>query len=155
MPKKSHHSNRSDPQINRLKEKLARALADYQNLEKRFRQESAEVVKFANLELLRNLIDFKDNLERAVTTLKDQGLALVLDQFNQILTRAQVREIKALNQTFDPKLMEAEEVVAGDKDKVVAVVRKGYLLHDRLLRPAKVKVGSGQQPTNQQSTTNN
>ncbi len=146
MSKTTKKSKQDNHQVKQLKEKLARALADYQNLEKRFQQESASIIKFSNRELLRKLLEFKDNLERAAQALKDQGLDLIVAQLNQLLAEEQVQEIKALGQSFDPTLMEAEEVVAGDKNKVIAVIRKGYLLHDRVLRPAKVKVGSGQQP---------
>ncbi len=146
MSKTTKKSKQDNHQVEQLKEKLARALADYQNLEKRFQQESASIIKFSNRELLRKLLEFKDNLERAAQALKDQGLDLIVAQLNQLLAEEQVQEIKALGQSFDPTLMEAEEVVAGDKNKVIAVIRKGYLLHDRVLRPAKVKVGSGQQP---------
>ncbi len=144
-------SQSNQHQVQQLKEKLARALADYQNLEKRFRQESTEIIKFSNRQLLTKLLDFKDNLERAASVIQDKGLDLVLEQLNQLLTQEHVQEISALNQPFDPNLMEAEEVVEGEKDKVIAVVRKGYLLHGRLLRPAKVKVGSGYQKTKNKS----
>ncbi len=128
-----------------LEQKLARALADYQNLEKRFHQESTQIIKFANRELLRKLLDLRDNLERAAQSIQDQGINLVLAQLDKILEEEKVKEISALHQEFDPNLMEAEEVVAGEANRVVAVTRKGYLHHDRLLRPAKVKVGSGQE----------
>ena len=141
---KSDHQS-STSRLAELEQKLARALADYHNLEKRFNQESAQIIKFANRELLRKLLDLRDNLERAAQSIQDQGVNLVLAQLDKILEEEKVKEIVALHQEFDPNLMEAEEVVAGKANQVVAVTRKGYLHHDRLLRPAKVKVGSGQE----------
>ncbi len=135
-----------------LEAQLKRALADYQNLEKRFAKESKEVIKFANAALLTKLLDLKDNLERAVSALQDKGLNLVLAQLEKILKEEGVVEIKALAQKFNPATMEAESLVKGQKDIVVSVVRKGYLLHDRVLRPAKVQVGSGHESKKSKKT---
>lgn len=135
---------KNDTKTNNLENQLKRALADYQNLEKRFEKESQGIVKFANSVLLVRILELKDNLERAVLTIKDEGLDLVLEEFEKILKDEMVAEIDAKGQEFDPNTMEAEEIVPGKKNTVQEVIIKGYTIHDRILRPATVKVGSGQ-----------
>lgn len=134
-------TSKLEPSVEELTSKLARALADYSNLEKRFAKESAHVIKFANASLLEELLSVKDNLERASASIKDEGITLVLNELERILKDQGVVEIS--DEIFDPNLMECEEVVPGEKDKVTEIIQKGYKLHDQLLRRAKVKVGSG------------
>lgn len=126
-----------------LEQKLQRALADYQNLEKRFSKESSHVIRFANKSLITRILDINDNLERANITIKDSGLDMVLSQIDKLLVEEMVSEISAKGKEFDPKLMEAEDTVKGTKNKVIEVVQKGYTLSDKVLRPAKVLVGGG------------
>lgn len=126
-----------------LEQKLQRALADYQNLEKRFRKESSQVIKFANKSLLSQILEIKDNLERAKISIKDPGLNMVISQIDKLLTEEMVKEINAKGKNFDPTTMEADNTVKGTKNKVIKVVQKGYMLSDRVLRPARVLVGGG------------
>lgn len=123
------------------KEKYLRALADYQNLEKRVRKELLDFKKRANQELILRLLDIFDSLEKAEVFIKDEGLKLVRAKFNQILIEAGVEEIEVLNKKFDPNLAECVEVVRGKKDnQVVEVLQKGYKLNDQVIRVARVKV---------------
>lgn len=123
------------------KEKYLRALADYQNLEKRVRNELLDFKKRANQELILRLLDIFDSLEKAEVFIKDEGLKLVRAKFNQILIEADVEEIEVLNKKFDPNLAECVEVVRGKKDNQVAeVLQKGYKLNDQVIRVARVKV---------------
>lgn len=124
-----------------LEKKWKRALADYANLEKRIGKEQEDFVKFSNARLLANLLSVGDDLERCCQHLKDQGLTIICDKFVKIIKEEGVEEIPALGKNFDPALMEATETVEGPKGKVMEVVLKGYRLGDKLLRPAKVKVG--------------
>lgn len=129
--------------IGSLESRLARALADYENLEKRFGRESSAVVKFANASLIEKLLTVRDHLEMASAHLKDASLTMILSQFDKVLMEEDVKEIDASGD-FDPAKMECQEQTAGEMNKVVRVVQKGYILHDRVLRPARVVVGSGQ-----------
>ncbi len=133
---------KTDPQISILQDKLARALADYQNLEKRYSSESASVIKFANSNLLSRLLEVRDHLGLASLT-GDPSLKIILSTFDKVLIDEGVVEVKAEG-TFDPHTMECQETAPGTKDQVVRVVRPGYMLHDRGLRPARVVVGSGE-----------
>jgi len=125
-----------------LEEKYKRALADYQNLQKRAGKEKEEFIKFANARLLDKLLPILDGLEECCYHLKEKGLGLILDQFKKVLASEGLEEIKAEGEKFDPDRMDAIQMVKGEKNQVVQVVLKGYRL-DKVLRPAKVKVGMG------------
>lgn len=127
-----------------LELKWKRALADYANLEKRINQEKEVFVRFCNARLLENLLSVLDDFERAEKHLKDQGLSLAVNKFKEVLQKENLEEIKAQGEEFNPELMEATEMVAGPKNRVVEVVNKGYLLNNKVLRVAKVKVGGHQ-----------
>lgn len=129
--------------IEELENNWKRALADYQNLEKRTVQEREKFVKWANATLIDKLLGVLDTLEKAVDHLKDKGLKLALDQFRIVLESEGLKEVKAVAEEFNPETMNAVEMVKGNKNKVIEVVLKGYMLNDKILRPAKVKVGRG------------
>ena len=131
-----------ESRISLLESKLARALADYANLEKRFEKDSSSVVKFANANLLEKLLDVRDHLEAATSHFKDQSVGMILAELDKILVEEGVVEIKT-DGVFDPTVMECHESAAGEKDKIVSVSRRGYTLAGRLLRPARVIVGNG------------
>lgn len=130
-------------QLENLENRLKRAVADYQNLEKRFEKESSAVVRFANLSLIQRLLEVYDNLERAAASVKDQGVDMIARQFFTVLQEEGVQKLNPVGVDFDANTMECVEIVSGDKDKVIDVVTQGYILNDRVIRPAKVKVGSG------------
>lgn len=145
---KTTKSDPHDAQITRLgsdlaalKDRLARALADYQNLEKRFSSESSSVVKFANTNLLTRLLEVRDHLGLASLT-GDPSLKIILSTFDKVLVDEGVVEIKTEG-AFDPHTMECQETAHGIKDQIIRVIRPGYMLHDRVLRPARVVVGNG------------
>jgi len=127
----------------KLENQLKRAVADYQNLKKRFDSEKLDYVKFANAVLLDKFLSVFDDLERAQIHLKDAGLNLVVTNFKNLLDSEGVAEIKVKGLAFDPTTMDCAELSAGPKDQVVKVIVKGYTLNGKVLRPARVKVGSG------------
>ncbi|PIP52346.1 nucleotide exchange factor GrpE [Candidatus Beckwithbacteria bacterium CG23_combo_of_CG06-09_8_20_14_all_47_9] len=124
-------------------DQLKRALADYQNLTKRVEAERLEFVKYVLEQFLAKLLPVVDALEAASTHLKDQGLGLALQQLKTVLAEEGVKKMSLINQPFDPKTAECVEIIPGKKDQVVSVTQKGYLLNDKVLRPARVKVGKG------------
>ncbi len=128
-------------QIEEFKNKYLRALADYQNLEKRVNNERFELMKMANKNLLIKILPFLDNLEKAEIFIKDEGLKISKENFLQILKEVGLEEINLLNKDFDPNLAEAIDIVPGIKDnKVVEILRKGYKFEDKIIRVAQVKV---------------
>lgn len=139
--------------INQLESSLARALADYANLERRFSEQSSAVVKFANANLITKLLDIRDHLSMASSQLKDQSISMILNSFDKLLVDEGVTEVKT-DGLFDPTSMECQEQSDGPKDKVIQVIRPGYRLHDRVLRTARVIVGSGSTKSGQGAKTN-
>lgn len=131
-----------------LENKFKRALADYQNLEKRVTQERSDWIKTANKGLLARLLPVLDTLMMASTHVEDQGLKLSIQQFQDGLKAEGVERIETVGKSFDPRLMECTETVmidpsgemGVDEDKVIEEVRPGYTLYGNVLRPAQVKV---------------
>ena len=126
-----------------IKNQLKRALADYQNLKRRVEKDKYEYVKFATSAIIDKLLSVLDDLEKASKHLKDQGLKLAINQFKSILELEGVKEIKNLNKQFDPQTSDCVELVKGEKNKIIEIIKKGYTLHGKVLRPAQVKVGQG------------
>lgn len=143
-PKKSPSVDTLHQKIQDLESKWKRALADYQNLEKRVSQGQNEFVKFANASLIDKLLTILDDLERALAHTQDKGLKLIVNQFKNVLESEGVAQVQAINQPFNPETMDATDMVPGKKNTVIKVIAKGYTLNDKVLRPAKVQVGSGQ-----------
>lgn len=125
-----------------------RAVADYQNLEKRQAKDREEIVKLANTVLINKFLGVLDDLERAKEHCQDQGLDLVINQFRAVLSSEGVEEIKVEAEVFDPHRMECVATVADqdqEPERVVKVTKKGYLYKDgqgyeQILRPAGVIV---------------
>ena len=140
-----------DPQLDELNQKVAeldmkwrRALADYQNLEKRTAEQKSLYIRLATVPLVEKLIQISDDLGRASDHVKDKGLEMIVSRLHEVLKEEGLQEIDVANATFDPLTMECVEVVVGEKDKVVRVSQKGYRLYDTIIRPAKVEVGNGE-----------
>jgi len=129
-------------QIQTLQSQLARALADYANLERRFGEQSGAVVKFATANLLTKLLDIRDHLAMASVVLKDQSITMILSSFDKLLVEEGVTQV-TVDGLYDPASMECQEQMDGEKDKIIKVIRPGYRLHDRVLRAARVVVGNG------------
>ncbi len=138
-PKKA---DETQSQINILTNDWKRALADYQNLVKRFDQEKHEVVKFANISLIAKLIPTLDILELAAIHSEDTGVKMAVKQFQDILSSEELQTIiPVVGEPFDPNLHDCLETIPGDTENAIAeIVTKGYKIYDVILRPAKVKV---------------
>jgi len=127
-------------------EKYARARADYVNLERRVENQQEEFVKFANSVLILKLLPILDDLEKAAVTEKDGGVDLVLKNLQEVLQSEGIEEIKIKKgDDFDPNTMEcviteSTEDTEGTEAKVLEVIRKGYKIKEKVLRPAQVAV---------------
>ena len=129
-------------QLEEYKGKYLRALADYQNLEKRAVADRTETIKFATKNCILNILPVLDTLEKVEKMLQDQGLQLALKQLEDALKTEQVEKIEVTGKKFDPITMECIEVVESDKeDEVVEEIRTGYTMSGKVLRVAQVKVG--------------
>lgn len=131
-------------EIQDLTLKWKRALADYQNLEKRTTQEKEEFAKFANTQLLLKILPALDSLEKAGEHLPDEGLSLAIRQLKEGLASQGLERIETLGLTFDPEVMECVEVSQGEEGKILGQARAGYKLNGRVLRVAQVKVGKAE-----------
>lgn len=124
------------------KGKYLRALADYQNLEKRFNEQRQEIVRYASEKVIRELLSILDTFEKAQEHLKDEGLALGVKNFQIVLEGNGLTKLDVLGKKFDPLQMECIEVVGDSKaDDVIEELRKGYRLGEKVIRVAQVKVG--------------
>lgn len=136
-----------------LKDKALREAAETENYKKRLRQEKENAVKYANEALIKDLLDPLDNFSRAIEaseTSKDfdtikTGVVMVEDQLHTLLKNNWGLEAYSPEgEDFDPAEMEAcmmQEVDGIEKEKVLQVFLKGYKLHGKVIRAAKVVVG--------------
>jgi molecular chaperone GrpE len=124
-----------------LENQLKRALADYQNLEKRIASEKSSWILASNKNLLLRLLPGLDSLLLAEKHTQDEGVKLSIKHFIDSLEAEGVKKIETVGKTFDPNLMEAITTQEGEDGKVLEEVRTGYMLYDSVLRPAQVIVG--------------
>ena len=131
-----------------------RAEADSENIKKRTKKEKEEWIKYANEKLIKELLPVLDNLEKAVSHSENEdsfqalkeGVELTLKGFKDTLMKAGLEEIKAQDESFDPNCHHA--VLEQEDEKIEAGVvckelQKGYMLNQRLIRPAMVVVSKG------------
>lgn len=131
-------------QLHEIKNQLARALADYDNLRKRVESEKLVWEQIASTRAISGLLPVFDMLLDAQKHLKDAGLEIAIGEFRKSLNDLGVEEIKvAVGDEFNPLEEEAIEMVAGDKENTVAeIVQIGWKIKNQefIIRPAKVKV---------------
>lgn len=136
----------------KLRESLVRKVADFENLKRRTDREKSDYFKFALAEVFRDLLAVLDNFERAVAQPAAGepddfrvGVEMIGRQLAETLRRYGLAEVPALGRPFDPTVHEAvlrEETAEALPGTVLEVFQKGYLLNERLLRPALVKVAA-------------
>lgn len=145
-----------------LKDQYLRKTADFENFRKRMFREKEEAIKYANSNLLGDIITVIDDFERAIRSGQDQkdfdaffsGIELIERQFVGLLERNWgLKRFDSAGQIFDPEKHEAiaKEELDSDDTIVIEDYQKGYMLQDRVIRHAKVKVSV---PTQTESTIN-
>lgn len=130
-----------------------RAEADLVNFKKRSEQEKAEITKFANAVLVMSLLPILDDFERALDNVSIKlagltwvdGIRLIQRKLQAVLESQGLSQIEALGNDFDPAVHEAVLEEEGEEGKVIEELQKGYKFHERVLRPAMVKVGKGKE----------
>lgn len=135
----------------KFRDRYMRTLADFENFRKRSEREKGEFYKYAMAEVLKDLLPVLDNFDRALDHAEEgddfhKGVLLIYKQLFNVLQKHGVRTIEESGVKFDPNFHEAvvrEEDPSVPSHTVTAVLQKGYFLHDRLLRPAMVKVAVG------------
>ncbi len=138
---KQDHIEELRKKVEELENHLKRTLADYQNLEKRAKEEKQELIKSANRGFILRLLPALDTLVLAQKHTNDQGLEISVQQLYAILEKEGVAKIETLGKNFDPKYMECVSTVDGEEEKVIEELKPGYLFNDSVLRAAQVSVG--------------
>ena len=138
-------SNKEDEELQQKLEdseqKYRRALADYQNLEKRVSDQRREWIQSSNRELLLRILPILDTLLMAQKHSTEQTIQICIQQFLDVLKQEGVQKIEAEGKKFDPMEMEVISTKDGESGKVLEEVRYGFKLYDRILRPVQVIVG--------------
>jgi molecular chaperone GrpE len=130
-----------------------RTQADFINYKRRNEQERKELNKFANASLMLSLLPVLDDLERALNSIPPkatkrpwvEGIRLIERKLRASLEAQGLTPIKALGEPFDPNFHEAVRQDKGKEGIVIEELQKGYKLYDRVLRPAMVVVGNGEE----------
>ena len=122
------------------KEKAARAIADYQNLQRRSREERARFVKLANLDFCMAILQPLEHLSLAALEVEDQGLNMVISQLWKQLNAFGLERIEVLGKNFNLETMEVVDQ-EGKGEKVTQIVRQGYRLNGEVIQHAQVVLG--------------
>ena len=159
-------NNESDTQeeIKDLKDQLLRSLAENENLRKRTAKEIEQIKKYGHISLLRDFLNVVDNMERAVKSSASEnqtesgmknlvdGIEIVLKEMKSLLDKNQIKKIEPIHEKFDYNFHQAMfEAPSSDYKEgvIIEVVQPGYVLHDRLIRPAMVGVSKGEAVENE------
>ncbi len=149
-------------EIKALKEEKIRVLAEMENLRKRFVREKIDSIKYGSVNFARDILSPGDNLERALLAISEEeeysqsiknlieGLLMVKKELSTALEKNGITKIDSLNKKFDPNIHQAMmEIENNDLDEGVVIqeIQTGYMMHDRLLRPAMVGVSKKPQKT--------
>jgi molecular chaperone GrpE len=146
-------------------ERLLRVQADFDNYRKRVQKERADLLRYGSENALREVLPIIDNIELAVDAAKShdnsdshlrEGIEMILSQFFTTLEKLGVKPIETVEHPFDPNKHDALLRVyapEAEEDAVVSEVRKGYYLHDKVLRAAQVTVGTREQEQSSEQTS--
>lgn len=141
-------------------DRFLRVSAEFENYKKRSAREMDEFRKFANESLIREMLTVVDNLERALNSSNNdnqvnshiaEGVGMTLKEILKVFEKFYVKPIEALGKPFDPNFHQAamrEETNERPENTVLNELEKGYMIHDRLLRPAMVVVSMSKVNTN-------
>ena len=135
-----------------------RTQADFINYKRRSEQEKEEIGDFAKAVLALNLLPVLDDFKRALGSIPPRlqnqewvdGVRLIERKLQSTLEAQGLSEIKALGEPFDPNFHEAVMQAKGKEGMVIQEVQKGYKFHDRVIQPAKVMVGNGEEDTKEE-----
>ncbi len=146
--KADEHTEALQKQIEEWKSKYIRALADYQNLEKRTNERVSEVREFAAEIILSRLLPVVDTFTKVKEHMNDPGLDLAYKELLAVIVEQGVERMVVLGAPFDPTEMDCVEVVSGTENEVVEEVLPGYRFRGKVLRVARVKVGKSEHKSN-------
>ena len=151
-------------EVKTLKEEKIRVLAEMENLRKRFDKEKIDSIKYGSINFARDILSPGDNLERALSAINKEedytqsiknlieGLLMVKKELSSALEKNGITKIDTLNKKFDPNLHQAMMEIENnelDEGIVVQEIQTGYMMYDRLLRPAMVGVSKKSKQANE------
>ncbi len=144
-----------DEKIAELNDKYLRLYSEFDNYRKRTLKEKTELSKYASAEVITKLLPVLDDFERAITaftatsdngTALKEGVVLIYNKFLSVLNQQGLEQMKTLGESFDTDFHEAVTNIPApqpdQKGKIVDEIQKGYLLNGKVIRFAKVVVGS-------------
>ena len=140
----------TNPEDEALNERYLRLMADFQNFKRRTEKEKSDIYAFANEKIVLELLNVIDNFERALEHSAEgdsfaEGMNMIFKQLQGVLEKAGVSEINAQGEDFDPNFHNAvmtEDSEEYESGKVTAVLQKGYILNNKVIRPSMVKVAN-------------
>jgi molecular chaperone GrpE len=141
--------------ISGLEDKLLRSAAESENLQKRMEREKADSIRYSISSFARDVLSVRDNLKLALDNCPDEsnaivdGIKLTITEMDKVLATYGIRQIESADKEFDPHLHQALiEIEVTDKKPgiVLRVMQEGFMIHDRLLRPALVGVSKNPPP---------
>ena len=135
-------------QVDDLKDQLLRAVAESQNIQKRAEKEKSDIAKYSVSGFAKDVLLIRDNLQLALNNSGEasdaiiEGVKLTMSEMDKILDRYGIKMIESLDKPFDPHFHQAMIEIESEKEPgtVVQVMQEGFMIHDRLLRPALVGV---------------
>jgi molecular chaperone GrpE len=147
--------NNVEKQIEELNDKLLRSLAENQNLRKIHEKEKEDLIKYSSSSFAREILNLADNLERAFGLFKDNpkfkseefkdivlGIELIEKELINSFDKNGIKSFESVGKKFDPNFHQALNEVESEEESgtVINEIQKGYMLNDRLLRPALVSI---------------
>lgn len=132
------------------KDQYLRALADFKNLQRKTEEDKRNLFEFATISVLEQLIPTLDLLHQAEVFVKDQGLKMVIQQFEKTITDMGLTEMSLVGKEFDPHKAEVVDTVEdeGKENMIKEVIKRGYQVRGRVVRVAQVRVTKKHETTN-------
>ena len=155
--------NNLEKKIEELNDKLLRSLAENQNLRKIHEKERVDLIKYSSSSFAREILNLADNLERAFGLFKDNpkfksdefkdtmlGIELIEKELINSFDKNGIKSFESVGKKFDPNFHQALNEVESEQEDgmVINEIQKGYMLNDRLLRPALVSISKKKTNTN-------
>ena len=155
--------NNLEKKIEELNDKLLRSLAENQNLRKIHEKEREDLIKYSSTSFAREILNLADNLERAFGLFKDNpkfksdefkdtmlGIELIEKELISSFDKNGIKSFESVGKKFDPNFHQALNEVESEREDgmVINEIQKGYMLNDRLLRPALVSISKKKTNTN-------
>lgn len=140
-------------QLEEMKDKYLRLSAEFDNYRKRTLREKADILKYGSEDTLKDILPVVDDLDRALKAIETandlnavkDGLSLIVNKFNEFLKSKGIKEIEAIGQELNTDLHEAITKIPvqeeAQKGKIVDIIQKGYMIHDKVMRFSRVVVG--------------